>query len=128
VSWYPLPLPPQDGRRFLVTGASAGIGFFTAARLAGAGAHVVLSSRSGERLDAAASAIRKARRGASLETLVIDQSSLESVRAGAAALLEAAPLDGVVANAGMVHTPHARLESVDGNELVLATNVLGPVS
>lgn len=125
MSWYPTSLPSQAGRRFLVTGASAGVGFFTAARLAGAGAHVVLSSRSTERLEAAAAAIRGARPGASVETLVIDQSSLESVRAGAAQLLAAPPLDGVVANAGMVHTPGSRLESVDGNELVLATNVLG---
>lgn len=125
MSWYPLPLPAQSGRRVLVTGANAGLGFFTAARLAAAGAHVVLSGRSPERLEAAAAAIRDARPAASVETIVIDQSSLDSVRAGADALLTAPPLDGVVANAGMVHTPRSRLESVDGNELVLATNVLG---
>ena len=125
MSWYPIALPSLAGRRYLVTGANAGVGFFTAARLAGAGAHVVLSGRSPERLAAAEAAIRAATAEASVETLVIDQSSLDSVEAGAAQLLAAAPLDGVVANAGMVHTPGARLESVDGNELVLATNVLG---
>jgi NAD(P)-dependent dehydrogenase (short-subunit alcohol dehydrogenase family) len=125
VNWYPPPLPSQGGRRFLVTGASAGVGFFTAARLAGAGAHVVMSSRSSERLAAAVAAIRGARPAASVETLVMDQSSLDSVRAGADQLLAAPLLDGVVANAGMVHAPGTRLESVDGNELVLATNVLG---
>ena len=31
MSWYPLALPSQAGRRFLVTGANAGLGFFTAA-------------------------------------------------------------------------------------------------
>ena len=41
------------------------------------------------------------------------------------ALVAGPPLDGVVANAGMVHTPSERRESVDGNELVLATNMLG---
>jgi NAD(P)-dependent dehydrogenase (short-subunit alcohol dehydrogenase family) len=125
MSWYPAPLPPQAGRRFLVTGANAGVGFFTAARLAGAGAHVVLSGRSGERLDAATAAIRGARPAASVESLVMDQSSLASVRAGAERLLEGPQLDGVVANAGMVHAPKTRRESVDGNELVLATNMLG---
>jgi NAD(P)-dependent dehydrogenase (short-subunit alcohol dehydrogenase family) len=125
VTWYPLPLPPQAGRRYLVTGANAGLGFFTAARLAGAGAHVVLSGRSSERLDAATAAIRGARPAASVETLVIDQSSLHSVDEGAGRLLAAAPLDGIVANAGVVHAPRTRQESVDGNELVLATNVLG---
>ncbi|WP_448006471.1 SDR family NAD(P)-dependent oxidoreductase [Agromyces bauzanensis] len=125
MSWYPIALPPQAGRRVLVTGANSGLGFFTAARLAGAGAHVMLSGRSPERLDAAVAAIRDARPAASVETLVIDQSSLESVAAGAERLLAGPRLDGVVANAGMVHTPKERLESVDGNELVLATNVLG---
>jgi NAD(P)-dependent dehydrogenase (short-subunit alcohol dehydrogenase family) len=125
VTWYPLPLPPQSGRRYLVTGANAGLGFFTAARLAGAGAHVVLGGRSPDRLDAAAAAIRGARPAASVATLVMDVSSLESVAAGAARLLEEPPLDGIVANAGIVHPPRRREESVDGNELVLATNVLG---
>ncbi|MDQ2661435.1 MAG: hypothetical protein M3Y52_06130, partial [Actinomycetota bacterium] len=31
----------------------------------------------------------------------------------------------IAANAGLVHPPRTRLESVDGNELVLATNLLG---
>jgi NAD(P)-dependent dehydrogenase (short-subunit alcohol dehydrogenase family) len=108
-----------------VTGANAGLGFFTAARLAGAGAHVVLSGRSAERLDAASAAIRSARPAASVETLVIDQSSLGSVAAGSERLLASEPFDGVVANAGMVHPPRTRRESADGNELVLATNLLG---
>ena len=125
MNWYPPPLRPQSGLRYLVTGANAGLGFFTAARLAGAGAHVVMSGRSPERLDAAVSAIRTARPAASVETLVMDQSSLDAVEAGATRLMAGPPLDGVVANAGMVHTPAARLESADGNELVLATNVLG---
>lgn len=125
MSWYPVALPSQEGRRYLVTGANAGLGFFTAARLAGAGAHVVLSGRSRERLAAAVSAIRGACPAASVEVLVIDQSSLDSVEAGIEQLLASPPLDGVVANAGMVHPPLSRLESVDGNELVLATNVLG---
>jgi NAD(P)-dependent dehydrogenase (short-subunit alcohol dehydrogenase family) len=125
VSRYPLPLPQQSGRRYLVTGANRGLGFFTAARLAAAGAHVVLSGRSSERLDAAAAAILGARPAASVETLVIDHASLASVDSGAERLLAADPLDGIVANAGMVHTPREREVSVDGNELVLATNVLG---
>ena len=47
------------------------------------------------------------------------------MHAGADRLLAQAPLHGLVANAGMVHTPKARELSVDGDELVLATNVLG---
>lgn len=118
-------LPGQHGRRWLVTGANAGIGFFTSAALAGAGAEVVLAGRSGGRLEAAARAIRSRHADAALEVLVMDQSSLASVHAGADAVLAAGRLDGLVANAGMVHTPRRRAESVDGDELVLATNFLG---
>ncbi|WP_395245289.1 SDR family NAD(P)-dependent oxidoreductase [Agromyces sp. MMS24-K17] len=130
--WYPAPLPSQEGRRFLVTGANAGIGFFTSARLAGAGAQVVMTGRSTERVERAAGAIRERLEagaghevGGSIETLVIDQASLDSVAAGAAALLAGDPFDGIALNAGMVHTPRRRETSADGHELVLATNTLG---
>lgn len=133
MSWYPVPLPDLTGRRYLVTGANAGLGFFTSARLVGAGAHVVLSGRSPERLETAAAIIRervdagadRGELGGRVSTLVIDTASLDSVRAGVAALRGEPQLDGAVLNAGMVHTPGRRLESPDGNELVLATNVLG---
>ncbi|MRG59263.1 SDR family NAD(P)-dependent oxidoreductase [Agromyces sp. CFH 90414] len=138
MSWYPAPLPDLTGRAYLVTGANAGLGFFTAARLVGAGARVVMTGRSSERLDAAAGVIRErvaagagsGEVGGSVETLVMDQASLGSVAAGAATVLGreltgGAPLDGIVLNAGIVHTPFRRQVSVDGRELVLATNVLG---
>jgi NAD(P)-dependent dehydrogenase (short-subunit alcohol dehydrogenase family) len=136
VNWYPAPLPDQTGRRFLVTGANAGLGFFTSARLVGAGAQVVMTGRNAARLQAAADVINArvaqgvsaGETGGTASTLVIDQSSLESVARGAEAAAElagAAPFDGVVLNAGMVHTPARRELSPDGNELVLATNVLG---
>ncbi|MDR5701678.1 SDR family NAD(P)-dependent oxidoreductase [Agromyces aerolatus] len=136
MNWYPAPLPDQTGRRFLVTGANAGLGFFTSARLVGAGAQVVMTGRSPERLQAAADVINArvaqgvsaGETGGAASTLVIDQSSLASVAEGAAAaatLAGGAPFDGLVLNAGMVHTPARRELSVDGNELVLATNVLG---
>ncbi|WP_127794712.1 SDR family NAD(P)-dependent oxidoreductase [Agromyces sp. LHK192] len=138
MSWYPAPLPDLTGRCYAVTGANSGLGFFTAARLVGAGARVVMTGRSPERLDAAASVIRErvaagaslGEVGGSVETLVMDQSSLESVAEGAARLAsgaatDGAPLDGLVLNAGVVHTPRRREVSVDGHELVLATNVLG---
>ena len=54
VSWDPRSIPSQSGRTFVVTGANTGVGFFTAAQLAVAGASVVLACRNDERADAAA--------------------------------------------------------------------------
>ncbi|QTX05833.1 SDR family NAD(P)-dependent oxidoreductase [Agromyces archimandritae] len=119
------PEPPdQTGRRIIVTGASRGIGFFTAARLAAAGATVVLSGRDAGRVDAAARAIRARHPAAALEPHLMDISSLASVRAGAERLAST-PVDGLIANAGIVHTPARRQTSPDVNELVLATNLIG---
>ncbi|MGN6198001.1 SDR family NAD(P)-dependent oxidoreductase [Humibacter sp.] len=117
------------GRTAVVTGANKGIGFFTSAALAGAGAQVVLACRDVERTDAAARAIRArcARDGvrASVEVLQLDTSSLDSVAAAAKALVDRERIDLVVANAGVVHPPETRETTVDGNELVLGTNFLG---
>ncbi|GAB3807659.1 SDR family NAD(P)-dependent oxidoreductase [Humibacter antri] len=119
----------QAGRTAVVTGANKGIGFFTAAALAAAGAHVVLACRSTERADAAAQAIRArcARDGvrASVEVLELDTASLASVAEAAKVLGDRERVDLVVANAGAVHPPEAREVTVDGNELVLGTNLLG---
>lgn len=122
-------IPDQTGRTAVVTGANKGIGFFTAAALAGAGAHVVLACRSTERADAAARAIRArcAREGvrASVEVLPLDTASLDSVAAAAKVLGERKRIDLIVANAGAVHPPESRETTADGNELVLGTNLLG---
>jgi NAD(P)-dependent dehydrogenase (short-subunit alcohol dehydrogenase family) len=90
---------------------------------------VVLACRSPERADAAARAIRArcAADGvrASLEVLSLDTASLESVAAAADALNARERIDLVVANAGAVHAPPERETTVDGNELVIGTNLLG---
>lgn len=110
------PLPDQSGRTIVVTGANSGIGFEAAKRLAEAGAHVVLACRDREKADDAA-----ARIDGSTEVLLLDTSSLESVRAFA----EAAPdrVDVLINNAGVMATDEHR--TVDGFELQLATNYLG---
>lgn len=85
-----------SGRRALVTGGSAGIGFMIAQGLAAAGAEVVISSRKAESCDAAAKEISAV---GSCTALPADLSQEESWDAVAAAL-GADPLHILVNNAG----------------------------
>lgn len=123
--WDPRHLPDLTGRRYLVTGSTAGIGYFACEQLARAGAHVVATGRNPNRLVATKRALLGRVAGASVETLLLDTSNLGSVRAAAATVRAGKKLDGLLLNAGIVHPPKERETTLDGNELVLATNALG---
>lgn len=112
-------VPPQDGRRFVVTGATSGIGLETARRLVAVGAHVVLAVRNLEKGEQVAAPLRASLVG-SVEVRHLDVSDLSSVREFAAGVGD---VDVLVNNAGVLGLPFAR--SVDGFELQLATNHLG---
>lgn len=118
-------LPTQDGRVVAVTGANAGIGFWTSYRLAAAGASVILACRNAERADAAVRAIRGRVPVADVRVLRLDTADLRSVRAAGEELAALPRLDALVNNAGMVHPPTRREETADGLERVAATNVFG---
>lgn len=122
--WDGGTLPDQSGRVFLITGATAGLGYFAAEQLAGAGAHVILSGRNPNRLSAARAAVQRRVPGASTESILLDVTKSGSVHSAAATLRSRPRLDGVILNAGIVHTPKER-EEAEGHELVLQTNVLG---
>lgn len=125
MTWTPARLPDQSGRTFVITGGSSGVGYFTAEQLAGAGAHVVLACRDEGRGALAADSIRGQVSGASVDILPLDLSSMESVRTAGAALRAFDRIDGLVLNAGITTGLGTRRESVDGNELTLATNFIG---
>ena len=84
MTWNADSLPDQTGRVVLVTGANAGLGYFSSEQLARAGAHVIMSGRNPNRLAASRAAIGRRVDGASVETLLLDTSNLGSVRAAAA--------------------------------------------
>jgi len=114
------------GKRFLVTGASAGIGLETARSLVSHGASVVGAVRDLAKTDRATAPVRDAasQGGGSLELIELDLASLRSVRAGADKLLaDGRPFDAIIANAGVMATPFGR--TADGFEVQFGTNHLG---
>ena len=128
VSWHPRSLPDRAGKTFVVTGANAGLGYFTSEQLAATGAHVVLACRDESKANAAAAAIRSRVAGASVSVLHLDVADLNSVARAGESLGALPQLDGLILNAGIVHPPTDRAVSLDGNELVFATNYLGHVA
>ena len=109
----------------IVTGASAGIGLYTALGLARTGMRVVLVGRDRTRTEAARRFITERVRGAQLEIALADFASLAQIRRLAGEILSAHDrLDLLVNNAGLF-SPKFRL-SADGYELTFAVNHLAP--
>ena len=115
------PAPPEEdlrGKRVLVTGATAGIGLATAARLARMGAEVVVTGRDEARLAAAVRTVAGGRGRVTGE--VLDLCALASVRACAARL---GAFDVVVLNAGTnANVPTAEHADMPGCSLVFGVN------
>ncbi|SFK07153.1 NAD(P)-dependent dehydrogenase, short-chain alcohol dehydrogenase family [Amycolatopsis sacchari] len=112
----------------MVTGASDGIGWHIVARLARAGAEVVLPVRSRPKGTAAVERIRAQTPGAKLSLRTLDLASLESVAALADGLLsDGRPIDILINNAGIM-SPPTRQTTADGFELQFGVNHLGPVA
>lgn len=124
-NWHPEQLPDLAGRRYLVTGSTAGLGFFSSLQLATAGAHVIMTGRNPNRLAAARAAVLRGVPEADVTTLLLDTSNLGSVRAAAATVRGRSGLHGLLLNAGIVHPPKHRETTRDGHEIVFATNALG---
>src|SRR5215813_10403024 len=114
------------GKRFLVTGVSAGIGIETARSLVAHGAHVVGAARDLAKAEQATAEVRKdatANKG-SFELIALDLASLKSVRECADKLIaKAEPFDIIIANAGVMATPFTN--TADGFEMQFGTNHLG---
>lgn len=120
-----IAVPDLTGRLALVTGASDGIGLNIAARLADAGAEVLMPVRNKSKGDSAVQSILKRTPEAKLSLRELDLSSLGSVAALAHQLLEdGRPIDILINNAGVM-TPPTRQVTKDGFELQFATNHLG---
>lgn len=115
-----------QGKRFLVTGVSAGLGVETARTLAAHGAQVVGAARDLDKARAATEQVQNDAdaNGGSFELVELDLANLESVRACAEGLLaKGEPFDVIIANAGVMAPPLGH--TVDGFETQFGTNHLG---
>lgn len=115
--WSPSRLGNLSGKRIIVTGATNGVGLATARALAGAGAHVILAVRNLE-----LGAQRAAEMGGDTEVVKLDLADQASVRAFPG--LFDGDVDILINNAGLV--AQNRSDTVDGFEITLGTNFLGP--
>ena len=109
----------------VVTGASAGIGLYTALGLARQGMRVVLVGRDPARTERARRLVAERSGSGALDTALADLASLAAVRRLADTLLaDYDRIDLLVNNAGLI-SPHFQL-SEDGYELTVAVNHLAP--
>src|SRR5580698_10281539 len=122
--WTIADIPPQTGRRAVVTG-TGGLGYETALALAAAGADVVLAGRSETKGRGSVVRILNLHPHASIAFERLDLASLASIAAFAEQMeAQGRPIDLLVNNAGVM-TPPKRLTTLDGFELQFGTNHLG---
>ncbi len=113
----------QTGRRFLVTGANAGIGFEVSKVLAARGGHVVLACRDADKAGAAMNRIRVDVPNAELSFQPLDLADIDQVRDAAKAISSGPRIDVLVNNAGVMIPP--RTLTKQGYELQFGVNHLG---
>ncbi|GAT11129.1 short chain dehydrogenase [Mycolicibacterium novocastrense] len=123
--WTVADIPDQSGRTAIVTGANSGLGYDTAAALAGAGATVVLAVRNLDKGNEALDRIKRSNPETAVSVQALDLSSLDSVRRAADDLRAAHPrIDLLINNAGVMYVP-TRETTEDGFEMQFGTNHLG---
>ncbi|WP_419758903.1 SDR family NAD(P)-dependent oxidoreductase [Acidisoma sp.] len=117
----------MDHKTAVITGGTSGLGRWVAAGLAKAGYTLTLIARDRDRAAATIAWIRSRTADAVLEVEIADLSSLAETRAVAAAILSRTPrLDLLVNNAGVVSPK--RVQTAEGHERTLATNLLSPLA
>jgi short-subunit dehydrogenase len=111
------------GKRALLTGATGGIGRAIATSLAARGASVAVSSRKGEELTELAAGLPGSGHTAIVSDLAVVGAAEELAREAAAE----APIDLLVANAGLPGTGHVDELSTEDVERALRVNLESPI-
>jgi NAD(P)-dependent dehydrogenase (short-subunit alcohol dehydrogenase family) len=114
----------QKGKISLVTGANSGIGFETTLGLVKTGMKVIMACRNKLKAENAKKTILASVPQADLEIMLLDLSSLNSVKSFAAEFLAAHnKLDILINNAGIMVPPYSKTE--DGFESQMGSNYFG---
>lgn len=111
-----------DGKICIITGATSGVGYQTAKRIAQAGAHLVLVNRNAEKAEAVKAEIT-ALSNARVDLIQADFSSLDDVQRAASQVLHQFPAIHILVNNAGLHMT-TRTLTVDGFETVFAVNHL----
>jgi NAD(P)-dependent dehydrogenase (short-subunit alcohol dehydrogenase family) len=120
LKWDASQMPDQTGKTFVVTGATAGLGWESVQTLAAKNAHVIAAVRNVEKARKLVSQL-PAEVGQRIEVRELDLASLTSIENFAKGLNES--IHGLLNNAGVMLTPLTH--TVDGFELQLGVNHLG---
>src|SRR6516162_507247 len=113
-----------SGKTAVVTGANSGIGLETARVLAAAGARVIVTARDAAKVEDTLAQLREQVHGAKVEGVVMELSSLASVREAADRIAALAPrIDFLINNAGIMFAPLER--TTEGFEGHFGVNHLG---
>jgi len=120
----PYTVPSQEGRTAIVTGASSGIGLWTAAGLAKAGAHVVMVCRDPQRGEEAKALVRQ-RSGRTPSLILADFADLKAVRDAGAEIIARYPRIHILVNNAGVFVRERELTK-DGYEMTFTVNHLAP--
>jgi NAD(P)-dependent dehydrogenase (short-subunit alcohol dehydrogenase family) len=115
--WRASDIPNLEGKRFLVTGGTSGLGREIARELARAGAQTIITGRSQEKISQTIDEISRHR----VIGVELDLADLESVRRAARQIDQ--PVDVLILNAGIMAVPENKTR--DDFELQLGTNHLG---
>ncbi|MCG5240795.1 SDR family NAD(P)-dependent oxidoreductase [Azospirillum doebereinerae] len=115
--------PRSIPRSIVITGASSGIGEALAMSYAAPGVTLALTGRDAARLEVVAGRCRAA--GATVTTGLLDAADRAAMAAWLAAADSAAPIDLVVANAGMSAGTGGGVESEEQARRILSVNLDG---
>lgn len=121
--WTQADIPDMTGKVVIITGANSGLGLESTKAIAAKGATVVMACRNLAKAQSAKAEVLTQSPQAKLDVMELDNASLESVRAFAAAFkAKYDRLDLLLNNAGVMAVP--RQETADGFEMQIGVNHL----